>query len=211
MAFTYAEILSLVQEYTENTETSFVAAIPHFVELAEEKIQHVVQLPVFRKTSQGTLTTSNRFLDAPSDFISMFSLAIVDGSGDHQYLIDKDVNFLREAFRDPTATGTPRFYALWDDNTFLVAPTPSSGLTVEINYQYKPESIVTASTSWLGNYAQEALLYGTLVEAYIYMKGEEDILKMYEIKYQSGLKKIKQVGDGKNRRTHIGLAKLDCR
>jgi hypothetical protein len=181
--------------------------------LAEEKIQHVVQLPVFRKTSQGTLTTSNRFLDAPSDFISMFSLAIVDGSGDHQYLIDKDVNFLREAFRDPTATGTPRFYALWDDNTFLVAPTPSSGLTVEINYQYKPESIVTASTSWLGNYAQEALLYGTLVEAYIYMKGEEDILKMYEIKYQSGLKKIKQVGDGKNRQDtyRSGQARLPVR
>jgi len=196
---TYTELKASIQTYTQNSETTFVDEIPTFVKQAEDRIYHMAQLPALRKNQSGTLSSSNRFLSAPSDFISVHSLAVIDASSDYQYLINKDVNFIREAFRATGTTGTPRYYALWDEDTFLLGPTPSAGLTTELYYFYKPESIVTASTTWLGDENEAVLLYASLVEAYTYMKGEPDLLSLYDTKFKEALIKLKELGDGKNR------------
>jgi hypothetical protein len=195
----YSELTTAIQDYTQNSETTFVSHIPTFVKQAEDRIQHMVQLPMFRKSSSGTLTASNRFLAAPSDFVSAFSLAVIDASDDYHYLINKDVNFIREAFPATGTEGQPRFYALWDEDTFLLGPTPSAALNTQLHYFYKPESIVTASTTWLGDEAEAALLYGSLVEAYTFMKGEQDLIQLYDTKFKEALVKLKELGDGKNR------------
>jgi len=197
---TYAELIASVQTYTQNSETTFVAELPTFVKQAEDRIYHMVQLPALRKSQSGTLTASNRFLSTPSDFISVHSLAVVDGSSDYQYLINKDVNFIREAFKATGTEGTPRYYALWDEDTFLLGPTPDAGLTSVLHYFFKPESIVTATNTWLGDENEAVLLYATLVEAYTYMKGEPDLLALYDTKFKEALIKVKELGDGKNRR-----------
>jgi len=195
----YAELIASIKKYTENTETDFVAELPNIVKQAEDRIYHMVQLPMFRRSQSGTLTSSNRFLNTPTDFISVFSLAVVDASGDHAYLLNKDVNFMRQAYPSATTTGQPRYYALWDEDTFVLAPTPNASLTTELYYFYKPESIVTASTTWLGDEAESALLYGSLVEAYTFMKGESDLLQLYDNRYKEALVKLKELADGKNR------------
>ena len=135
----YAELIAAVQAYTQNDETTFVANLPTFVKQAEDRIYHMVQLPMLRKSQAGTLTASNRFLSSPSDFISVFSLAVVDASGDYQFLLNKDVNFIREAFPSTLTEGEPRYYALWDDDTFVLAPTPSASLTTVLHYFFKPD------------------------------------------------------------------------
>jgi len=196
----YAELTQQIQDYTENAETSFVDNIPNFVRQAEDRIYHMVQLPMFRRSQSATMTASNRFLTAPTDFISVHSLAVLDGSSNHRFLLSKDVNFMREAFPSTGTEALPRFYALWDEDTFLLAPTPDTGYTTELHYFYKPESIVTASTTWLGDEAEAALLYGALIEAYTYMKGEADILQLYDARYKEALIKLKELGDGKNRK-----------
>jgi hypothetical protein len=196
----YTELTASIQTYCENTETNFVAEIPTFVKQAEDRIQHMVQLPAFRKSSTGSFTADNRFLATPSDFVSAFSLAVIDASADYYFLLNKDVNFIREAYPANATSGQPRFYALWDDDTIIVAPTPSASLATEIHYFYKPESIVTASTTWLGDEAEAALLYGSLVEAYTFMKGEQDLLTLYDGKFKEALVKLKELGDGKNRK-----------
>ena len=196
----YASLIASIQSYTENSEAAFVAEIPTFVKQAEDRIQHMVQLPAFRKNSQGVLTASNRFLSAPSDFAAAHSLAVLDANSNFIYLLNKDVNFIREAYSRTTIMDTPRYYALWDHDTFLIGPTPDAALTTELHYFYKPESIVTASNTWLGDEAEAALLYGSLIEAYTFMKGEQDLLTLYDTRYKEALVKLKELGDGKNRR-----------
>jgi hypothetical protein len=195
----YADLIQSVQDYTQNDEATFVAELPNIVKQVEDRIYHMVQLPALRKTQLGNLTASNRFLSTPTDFISTFSLAVVDGASDYQYLLNKDVNFLREAFRATGTEGTPRYYAMWDEDTLVLAPTPDAGINVVLHYFYKPESIVTASTTWLGDENEAVLLYGCLVEAYTFMKGEQDLIQLYDTKFKEALVKLKELGDGKNR------------
>ena len=195
----YTELVAAIKSYTENEETDFVAEIPNFVRQAEDRIQHMVQLPMFRKSQQGNLTAGNRFLATPDDFISSFSMAVVNSAGEVSYLLNKDVNFIREAFPKIATEAQPRFYALWDENTFCLGPTPATALQVDIHYYYKPASIVTEATTWLGDEAESARLYGCLLEAYTYMKGEPDLMTLYDTRYKEALIKLKELGDGKNR------------
>jgi len=196
---TYAELIASIQTYTQNSEATFVAELPTFVKQAEDRIYHMVQLPMLRKSQSGTLTASNRFLSTPTDFISVFSLAVVQSGGEYRTLINKDVNFIREAFPDPATEGEPRFYALWDEDTFLLGPTPAASLASTIHYFFMPESIVTATNTWLGDENEAVLLYACLVEAYTFMKGEPDLIELYDTKFKEALVKLKQLGDGKNR------------
>tara|TARA_R110002096_G_scaffold107891_1_gene236192 strand:- start:1700 stop:2335 length:636 start_codon:yes stop_codon:yes gene_type:complete len=196
---TYAELVAAIKSYTENEETDFVAEIPNFVRQAEDRIQHMVQLPMFRKAQQGVLTANNRYLATPDDFISSFSIAVVNSDGEYSYLLNKDVNFIREAFSKVSTEGQPRFYALWDEDHFILGPTPNTALQVDLHYYYKPASIVTEGSTWLGDEAESALLYACLLEAYTYMKGEPDLMTLYDTRYKEALIKLKELGDGKNR------------
>jgi hypothetical protein len=198
---TYSALSQTIQDYTQNTETTFVNNIPNFVQLAEERVYNSVQIPAIRKNQIGTMTASNKYLSLPSDWLATFSLAVTDPTtGAEYFLLDKDVNFIRESFPSPSTTGTPAYYAQFDVNTLILGPTPDQSYTVELHYYYYPQSIVTAGTSWLGSNFAEVLLYGALREAYLFMKGEADIIQNYEQKYQEGMALLKQLGDGKNRR-----------
>lgn len=197
----YAQLVQLIQDYCENTEQSFVDNIPNFVQVAEERIYNTVQLPAIRKNVTGTMTTGNKYLSLPTDWLATFSMAVIDPVTNEQtFLLDKDVNFIREAYPSPTSTGQPVYYAIFDDDTAIIGPTPDKNYGVELHYYYYPESIVTAGTSWLGDNFETVLLYGCLREAYLYMKGESDIVTFYENKYLESLNLLKQLGDGKNRR-----------
>jgi len=197
----YSQLVDLIKQYTQNEETSFVANIPVFVQLAEERIYNAVFIPAIRKNQIGTLTPSNKYLTVPSDWLANFSLSVIEPVTNAQtFLIDKDVNFIRECYPDPDDTGVPKYYAIFDDNTFILGPTPDSNYQVELHYYYYPESIVTASTSWLGTNFETVLLYGAVREAYIYMKGEQDMMVYYEQKYQESLGLLKLLGEGKDRR-----------
>lgn len=197
----YSQLVDLVKQYTQNEETSFVANIPNFVQLAEERIYNAVFIPAIRKNQIGTLTPSNKYLSLPADWLATFSLAVITPVTNAQtFLIDKDVNFIRECYPDPDDSGVPKYYAIFDKNTLILGPTPDSNYQVEMHYYYYPESIVTASTSWLGDNFETVLLYGTLREAYIYMKGEADMMQYYEQKYQESLGLLKLLGEGKDRR-----------
>ena len=197
----YTQLVDLVKQYTQNEETSFVANIPVFVQLAEERIYNAVFIPAIRKNQIGTLTPSNKYLTLPADWLANFSLAVITPVTNAQtFLIDKDVNFIRECYPDPDDTGVPKYYAIFDKNTLILGPTPDSNYQVELHYYYYPQSIVTASTSWLGDNFETVLLYGTLREAYLYMKGEQDMIQYYEQKYQESLGLLKLLGEGKDRR-----------
>lgn len=197
----YSQLVDLVEQYTQNEETSFVANIPTFVELAEERIYNAVFIPAIRKNQIGTLTPNNKYLTLPADWLANFSLAVITPITNAQtFLIDKDVNFIRECYPDPDDSGAPKYYAIFDKNTLILGPTPDSNYQVELHYYYYPESIVTASTSWLGDNFETVLLYGTLREAYLYMKGEQDMIQYYEQKYQESLGLLKLLGEGKDRR-----------
>ena len=202
MSWTFTTLKSAIQDYTQNTESTFVSNLPTLIVQAENRIIKSLELPNFRKNVTGTLTASNPYLSAPSDYLYPFSLAVLDGSNNYEYLLNKDVSFIRQAYPSASTTGTPKFYAQFDDDTFIVAPTPSTGLTVELHYFYKPESITVASsgTTWLGTNATEALLYGSLVEAYTFMKGEPDILANYENRFKEALGKLTLESDGYNRK-----------
>ena len=199
-------LVQAIHDYTENSESSFVDNIPTFVQLAEERIYNSVQIPAIRKNQTGTMTAGNKYLSLPTDWLATFSLAVITSdefAGDtYSYLLDKDVNFIRESF---PSTGSlswalPTHYAQFDQNTLLLGPTPDNAYGVELHYYYYPESIVTAETSWLGDNFEDVLLYGSLREAYIYMKGDADLVSAYEAKYKQALDLLKQLGDGKNRR-----------
>lgn len=189
-----------IQSYCESTETSFVAQIPEFVQSAEERIYNTVQIPAIRKNQTGTVSTGDQYLTLPTDWLATFSLAVIDEDGKYSYLLDKDANFIRESYPSPSVLGTPQYSAIFNASTLILGPTPDSNYTVELNYYYYPESIVTAGTTWLSENFEMVLLYGAIREAYTYLKGEADIMAMYEQKYQEALALLKVLGDGKDRR-----------
>jgi hypothetical protein len=180
-----------------------------FITQAEQRIYNTVQFPSIRKNVTGTTTASNKYLSCPDDFLAVYSMAVIDGTGAYEYLLNKDVNFIRQAYPTPTDTAIPKYYALFgptvassvisNELSFILGPTPDAGYSVELHYYYYPESIVTASTTWLGDNFDTVLLYGTLVEAYTYMKGETDMLALYDGKYKEALALAKRLGDGMER------------
>ena len=196
---TKTELYAAIVAYTENNSTDFIDRLSTFVTQTEKRIYNLVQLPAFRKNVTGNVTASNKYLATPSDYKSVFSLAVVDGVGEYQYLLNKDVNFIREAYPIPTATGVPKFYGQFDANTFILGPAPDASYVMELHYFYYPESITVADTSWLGDNFDPVLLYGSLVEAYIYMKGEQELQSKYEQKFMEAMNELKQLGDGKLR------------
>lgn len=203
----YTALSSAIQDYTENYETDFVSSIPTFVQQAEQRIYNTVQFPSLRKNVSGNVTTGNVFLHCPNDFLAPYALSVVDGEGDFHFLLNKDVNFIREAYPKTTDLGLPKYYALYgpqsgnfSELTFVLAPTPDGNYPVVMHYFYYPESIVTAGTSWLGDNFDTVLLYGALVEAYTFMKGEADLLTLYNTKYNEALQLAKRLGDGLERR-----------
>ena len=173
-----------------------------FIYQAEQRIFNSVQLPDFRKNVTGQSTTGNRFLNVPSDWLATFSLAAIDPvTGAQSYLLNKDVEFIRECYPVPTVTGLPKYYAIFDDTTFIVGPTPDVDYNMELHYFYYPISIVNSpsGTSWLGDNFDSVLLYGSLLEAYTFMKGEADVIQNYMARYNEALMMLKQLGEGKNR------------
>jgi hypothetical protein len=186
-----------------------VANIPVFVTQAEQRIYNNVQFPSLRKNVTGVTTINNKYVSCPSDFLAVYSFAVVDGtlaSGTYEYLLNKDVNFIRQSYPQADDTGLPRYYALFGPQsandaelTFILGPTPDSNYNVELHYYYYPESIVTAGTTWLGDNFDSVLLYGSLVEAYTYMKGEADMMQLYNGKYMEAMALAKRLGDGMER------------
>jgi hypothetical protein len=177
-----------------------------FIEQAEQRIYNTVQFPSLRKNVTGVTSPANKYLACPGDFLSTYSLAVIEASGNYSYLLNKDVNFIREAYPSPTDTALPKYYALFgpqssnaDELTFILGPTPDAAYTMELHYFFYPPSIVTAGTSWLGDNFDTVLLYGTLVEAYTFMKGEQDMMALYDGKYKEALGLAKRLGDGLER------------
>jgi hypothetical protein len=193
----YTELKDNIQDICETTFTD--AQLAMFTEQAEQKIYNAVQIPALRKNSTGNTTNGTQYLSTPSDFLYAYSLAVVDGDGDYQYLLNKDVNFIREAYPRSSSAGLPKHYAYFDDNTFLLGPTPDDSYTMELHYGYYPESIVTAGTTWLGDEFDSALLNGALIEAARFMKAEPDIISNYEKLYVQAIGLLKNLGDGKLR------------
>jgi hypothetical protein len=214
----YAALSAAIQDYTQNYEQEFVANIPVFVRQAEQRIYNSVQFPSLRKNVTGSLSANNKYLSCPNDFLSVYSLAIITGvtggnlnTGSYEYLLNKDVNFIRQAYPSPNDTGTPKYYALFgptvssatisDELSFILGPTPDAAYDVELHYYYYPESITVAADgqTWLGDNFDTVLLYGSLVEAYTFMKGENDMMALYDGKYKEALALAKRLGDGLER------------
>ncbi len=209
----YTELSAAISAYTENTEQDFLNEIPVFVKQAEQRIYNTVQFPSLRKNVTGVVVSGNKYLSAPSDFLAVYSLAVITDYGTaneaYEFLLNKDVNFIRQAYPTPASTGVPKYYALFgptvsgstitNELSLIMGPTPDAGYHVELHYYYYPESIVTANTSWLGDNFDSVLLYGSLVEAYTYMKGEQDMMTTYNQKYMEALGLAKRLGDGMER------------
>lgn len=205
----YTQLSAAIVAYTENTSSDFAAQIPTFVQQAEQRIYNTVQFPSLRKNVTGTTSANVRYLSCPNDFLAVYSMAVIDGTGAYEYLLNKDVNYIRQAYPLPTDTAIPKYYALFgptvsgvtitNELSFLLGPTPDNAYSVELHYYYYPESIVTASTTWLGDNFDSVLLYGSLIEAYTYMKGEADLLAVYDGKYKEALALAKRLGDGMER------------
>jgi hypothetical protein len=208
----YAALVVAISDYTENTFQTVNVNL--FITQAEQRIYNTVQFPSIRKNVTGTITASNKYLSAPDDFLASYSLAIFSGSGPYTFLLNKDVNFIREAYPTPTDTGTPKYYALFGPTTtagppslptnelsFILGPTPDATYSAELHYYYYPESITTVASgqTWLGDNFDTVLLYGSLVEAYTYMKGEADLIALYDGKYKEALGLAKRLGDGMER------------
>ena len=194
---TLAELKQQIQDYCENSETTFVSNLNNFIESAEERIFKNVQLNFFRRNQTGSMTSSNPYLNCPSDFLAPFSLSFTSGTT-KTFLMYKDVNFLQEAYPDTSATGTPKYYAFFDIDNFMIAPTPDSGYTVELHYYYRPASLTTqgdSGTTWLSTNAPQTLLYGALIEAYTFMKGEADVITNYINQFNSSLERLKNFGE----------------
>ena len=199
MSFTYAELKTAIQDFTENTETSFVSNLPVFIRTAEERILKLVDLENFRFNQTANMSAGNKFLGAPSNFLASFSLSISVNSS-RQFLLQKDVNFLQEYWPDSSERSVPEFYALFDDSNFLIAPTPDANYDAELHYYYRPTSLTAGAaggTTWLSVNAPNALLYASLTEAYIYMKGEQDVLALYEQRFQEWLMRLKNLAEGR--------------
>ena len=197
MAFTFATLKTAIQDYTDNSETTFDNNLTRFILNAEERILKECQLDVFRRNSQGTTSASTKFLSKPTDFLAPFSLSVVNDSS-KEFLLYKHVTFLQDFTPNPSTTGVPEYYGDWNDETFLLAPTPNDALTMELHYFFRPTSITASGdgTTWLGDNAELALLYGSLVEAYVFMKGEPDLLTFYNNRYFESLQGLKRLGEG---------------
>jgi hypothetical protein len=204
----YADLVTAVSDYTENTFPT--ADMNTFIEQAEQRIYNTIQFPSLRRNVTGITSPANKYLSCPDDFLSSYSLAVIENyntaSANYTYLLNKDVNFIREAYPNPTDTALPKYYALFgpqsnnaNELTFILGPTPDAAYTMELHYFYYPASIVTASTTWLGDNFDTVLLYGTLVEAYTFMKGEQDMVALYDTKYKEALTLAKRLGDGLER------------
>ena len=210
----YAELFETIKGYVENDfpNTSWTGSdgssvvtltsaeqINTFIQEAEQRIYNTVQLLDLRKNVTGNVTSGNKYLSVPTDWLANFSLAIIDATGRYEYLLNKYVRFIRQSFPNPSTTGIPTHYAYFDENSYILGPTPDANYAVELHYFYYPESIVTAGTSWLGDNFDSVLLYGSLLEAYTFMKGEAEIIANYQQRYNEALTMLKQLGEGKNR------------
>jgi hypothetical protein len=202
----YTQLTEAIKGYCENdfpdTVDNFTSAeqIATFVQNAEERVYNTVQLPALRRNATSNLVSNYQYLATPNDYLAVFSFAVIDADGNYLYLLDKDVNFIRASYpKATTDVGLPQYYALFDQDTFIFGPTPDSTYQVELHYFYYPESIVTAGNSWLGENFESVLLYGSLLEAYTFMKGEPEIITNYQNRYNEALALLKQLGDGKNR------------
>jgi len=200
----YAQLVVAVSDYTENTFQT--TDMNTFINQAEQRIYNSIQFPSLRKNVTGVTSPANKYLACPDDYLSSFSLAVIGTDGSYTYLLNKDVNFIREAYPQPTDTALPKYYSLFgplssnaNELVFLLGPTPDAVYTMELHYFFYPPSIVTAGTSWLGDNFDTVLLYGTLVEAYTYMKGEQDMMSLYDGKYKEALALAKRLGDGLER------------
>ncbi len=212
---TYTELVAAIQEYTENYEQTFVDNIPVFVQQTEKRVYNTVQIPALRSNKTGVLSANNKYLPAPIDFLSVYSLAVIENYGTtsevYHYLLNKDVNYIREAYPTPADTGLPLYYAIFgpavansvvtDELSFILGPTPDAAYYVELHYYYYPESITTAADgrTWLGDNYDPVLLYGALREAYLFMKGEQDVIANVEAKYNEAMGQLKRLGDGMER------------
>ena len=200
MSFTYDELKTAIQNYTQNEETSFVSNLPLFIRIAEERILKNVQLTLFRKNATAAMTVNNQYLAAPSDFLAPFSLSFTDAANDKYFLEYKDVNFIQEFNPDATTVGAPRYYAFFDISNFIIGPTPDGSYAVELHYFYRPVSLTAGAgtgTSWLSTNAEVALLYGCLIEAYTYMKGDADVMQEYEKRFMEAIVSLKNFGEAK--------------
>jgi len=200
MSFTYAQLKQAIQDYTENDETSFVNNLPVFIRAAEERIFKNVQLSLFRKNVSASMTSSNQYLGCPSDFLAPFSLSYTNSDGEKDFLLYKDVNFLQEYSPDASTTGSPKYYAQFDVDNFLIAPTPDDSYAVELHYFYRPASLTSVAddaTTWLSSNAPMAMLYGSLIDAYTYMKGEQDLIANYSQRFTESVASLKQLGEAK--------------
>lgn len=210
----YAELFETIKGYVENdfpntswtgedgTSTVTLTSteqINTFIEQAEQRIFNMVQLLDLRKNVTGNCSTGNKYLSVPIDWLANFSMAVIDGDGNYEYMLNKDVSYIREAYPNPDTQGKPIYYAYFDENSYILGPTPDDEYGIELHYFYYPESIVTAGTTWLGENFSSALLYGALIEAYIFMKGEQDINAEYQKRYNEAMAMLKQLGEGKNR------------
>ncbi len=204
----YATLSSTIQAYVENDFPETVGSgsltsaeqIATFVTQAEQRIYNNVQLLTLRKNATGTCTANNEYLSVPSDWLANFSVALIDPvTGEYSYLLNKDVEYIREAFSSPTSTGAPTHYAMFDESSYILGPTPDQNYNLELHYFYYPESITTANTTWLGDNFDSVLLYGSLLEAYTFMKGEADVILEYQKRYDAAFILLKQLAEGKNR------------
>jgi len=198
MSFTFATLKTAIQDYTDNAEATFVTNLPNFIKAAEDRIFESVDLEYFRKNVTSAMTASDQFLSVPDDLLAVFSLQITT-SGSESFLLQKDVNFLREYTPNASTTGVPKYYAVFSVNHFLLAPTPNSAYTVELHYYYRPTSLVDSgsNTTWMSANAPNVLLYGALFEAYTFMKGEQDIIAIYEKRFMDGLARLKDLGEAR--------------
>ena len=196
----YAQLVAEINSYTENQYQT--ADIDTFIKQAEQRIYNAVQFPAIRKNMTGTTTSGNKYLTCPNGWLATFSLAVIDPvTNEYSYLLNKDVNFIRAAYPSPSDQGKPEYYALFDQNTFILGPTPDNNYTMELHFYYYPESIVTAGTTWLGDNFDSALLYGALLEAATFLKEstDQDVIKVYQARYDEAMALLKQLGDGKDR------------
>lgn len=198
MSFTYTTLRQAIQDYTDNTETTFVNNLDTFITSAEERILKLVELNFFRKNVSANTLANNKYLAVPSDYLASFSLSIKDTNDNKQFLLMKDVNFIQEYWPDGTVTGFPRYYGLFDVDNFIIGPTPNAAFEAELHYFYRPQSITTSVTgeSWLGTNAPNTLLYGCLTEAYVFMKGEPDIIQLYETRFAESASRLKNYSAG---------------
>lgn len=204
---TYDELYQSIIDFTESNDTTFTENIPTFVQNTEARIYNTVLIPVLRRNVTGNMTANNKYLTCPSDFLSPYELAVVGGGGDgeYAYLLQKEVSYIRQNYPDPTYTGVPKYYAQFDDNTFILAPTPAASYVAELHYYYYPESIVTLGTSWVGENFPMCLLYGSLCEANIFLKGEADLQQNYEKMFQENMALLKNYADGRTRNDNFRL------